>query len=86
MTWPRPGPDPAPRCTPHDPAPGPHPLRGPGHGATWPRTRPLILKPLGALYASRGRKPAARVRLALEAAERFSASVRGPFTIAKAPR
>jgi hypothetical protein len=35
---------------------------------------------LGALYASEGRKPRKRVTLALTAAERFSAGVRGPFT------
>ncbi|WP_433233811.1 hypothetical protein [Actinomadura nitritigenes] len=35
---------------------------------------------LGALYATSGqRKPRRRLRLALEAAERFSAGVRGPF-------
>ncbi|MFC7533898.1 hypothetical protein [Actinoplanes sp. GCM10030250] len=36
---------------------------------------------LGALFATAGRgmKPRARVRLALRAAERFSAGVRGPF-------
>lgn len=40
---------------------------------------------LGALYATaRSRmKPQRRVRLALEAAERFSAGVRGPFTYAE---
>ncbi|GAA4950353.1 hypothetical protein GCM10025331_43300 [Actinoplanes utahensis] len=37
---------------------------------------------LGALYATSGRgmRPRARIRLALGAAERFSAGVRGPFT------
>ncbi|SDS34139.1 hypothetical protein [Actinoplanes derwentensis] len=40
---------------------------------------------LGALYATAGRgvRPKARVRLALSAAERFSAGVRGPFTCKK---
>lgn len=40
---------------------------------------------LGALYATAGRgmRPKARVRLALTAAERFSAGVRGPFTCKK---
>lgn len=33
----------------------------------------------GALYANRSSKPKDRVRIALEAAERFSAGVRGPF-------
>lgn len=36
---------------------------------------------LGSLYTSAGRDPEARVRTALEAAERFSAGVRGPFTV-----
>ncbi|WP_430782038.1 hypothetical protein [Actinoplanes sp. G11-F43] len=40
---------------------------------------------LGALYATAGRgmRPKARVRLALSAAERFSAGVRGPFDCKK---
>lgn len=36
---------------------------------------------LGSLFSSRGRDPVARVHVALEAAERFSAGVRGPFPI-----
>lgn len=37
---------------------------------------------LGSLYSTRRmRSPNARIKLALESAERFSASVRGPFTI-----
>lgn len=36
---------------------------------------------LGALYASAGKPPEDRVRIALGAAERFSAGVRGPFVI-----
>jgi ATP-dependent protease HslVU (ClpYQ) peptidase subunit len=37
---------------------------------------------LGSLYSTRRlRSPNARIQLALESAERFSASVRGPFTI-----
>jgi ATP-dependent protease HslVU (ClpYQ) peptidase subunit len=36
---------------------------------------------LGALYASRGKPPKERVRMALEAAEELSAGVRGPFTL-----
>lgn len=36
---------------------------------------------LGALYASNGKDPRGRVKLALEAAAEFSAGVRGPFTI-----
>lgn len=35
----------------------------------------------GALYASKAEKPAKRVKLALKAAERFSAGVRGPFLV-----
>jgi ATP-dependent protease HslVU (ClpYQ) peptidase subunit len=40
---------------------------------------------LGALYATAGRgmRPRARVKLALRAAERFNAGVRGPFTCKK---
>lgn len=40
---------------------------------------------LGALYATKGRgmKPQARVKVALSAAERFSAGVRGPFVCQK---
>ena len=34
---------------------------------------------LGAMFASKSLKPTERVRVALEAAERFSAGVRGPF-------
>lgn len=40
----------------------------------------------GALYASAGMKPDARVRLALRAAERHSNGVRGPFTILRVAR
>jgi hypothetical protein len=36
---------------------------------------------LGSLYSTQGHPPRARVRLALEAAERFSAGVRGPFVV-----
>ncbi|MER9710189.1 hypothetical protein NKJ13_07955 [Mesorhizobium sp. M0174] len=36
---------------------------------------------LGALYANRAGKPRDRLRIALEAAERFSAGVRAPFHI-----
>lgn len=36
---------------------------------------------IGALYATGGQEPQARIRTALEAAERFSAGVRGPFRI-----
>jgi hypothetical protein len=36
---------------------------------------------LGAIYATAGHPPKARVRTALEAAEHLSAGVRGPFTI-----
>ncbi|WP_426730217.1 hypothetical protein [Myxococcus faecalis] len=35
----------------------------------------------GALFAARHLKPEARVRMALRAAERFSAGVRGPFRV-----
>lgn len=35
----------------------------------------------GAMYASAGRPAEERIRIALEAAERFSAGVRGPFVI-----
>jgi ATP-dependent protease HslVU (ClpYQ) peptidase subunit len=35
----------------------------------------------GSLFSSRGKSPEARVRTALEAAESFSAGVRGPFII-----
>lgn len=38
---------------------------------------------LGAMYASRGMEPYDRIMLALEAAERFSTGVRGPFRINK---
>jgi ATP-dependent protease HslVU (ClpYQ) peptidase subunit len=38
---------------------------------------------LGSLYSSRGRPPKERVVMALEAAERFSPYVRGPFVIEK---
>jgi ATP-dependent protease HslVU (ClpYQ) peptidase subunit len=34
---------------------------------------------LGAMYATRHLPPAKRIEMALEAAERFSAGVRGPF-------
>lgn len=40
---------------------------------------------LGALYATEGRPAEKRVRVALEAAERHSAGVRGPFNIVKLP-
>jgi len=36
---------------------------------------------LGAMHATQGYPPLQRVRIALEAAERWSAGVRGPFTI-----
>jgi len=36
---------------------------------------------LGALYVSKSMEPRNRVKLALRAAERFSAGVRGPYTI-----
>jgi|HubBroStandDraft_6_1064221.scaffolds.fasta_scaffold448767_2 ATP-dependent protease HslVU (ClpYQ) peptidase subunit len=36
---------------------------------------------LGALYAVAAKPPATRIQVALEAAERFSAGVRGPFTV-----
>lgn len=36
---------------------------------------------LGSLWSTKSRQPRDRVRLALEAAERFSAGVRGPFHI-----
>jgi len=36
---------------------------------------------LGSLYSTEGKPPESRVKLALEAAERFSAGVRGPFNI-----
>lgn len=36
---------------------------------------------LGALHATHGRRPEERIRVALEAAERFSTGVRGPFTV-----
>ena len=36
---------------------------------------------LGSLYSSRQLRPEARIRLALEAAERFNAGVRGPFVV-----
>lgn len=36
---------------------------------------------LGALYATAGQEPETRIRIALEAAERMSAGVRGPFSI-----
>lgn len=39
----------------------------------------------GALFATRGLKPEERVRTALEAAERFNAAVRAPFTILEGP-
>jgi ATP-dependent protease HslVU (ClpYQ) peptidase subunit len=35
----------------------------------------------GALFATQGQKPVARVRLALRAAERFNNGVRGPFLV-----
>jgi hypothetical protein len=38
---------------------------------------------LGSLYSTGGQPPEDRVRLALEAAERFSSGVRGPFVIKK---
>jgi len=38
---------------------------------------------LGSLYSTEGQPPEDRVRLALEAAERFIAGVRGPFVINK---
>lgn len=38
---------------------------------------------LGSLYSTHDLKPKERVQLALEAAEHFSAGVRGPFTILK---
>lgn len=38
---------------------------------------------LGSLHATVGQKPKKRITAALEAAERFSAGVRGPFTIEK---
>lgn len=38
---------------------------------------------LGSLYSSGGTRPRRRVKLALEAAEHFSAGVRGPMTIVK---
>ena len=43
---------------------------------------------LGALHAttSLGLQPKKRVRLALKAAERYSAGVRGPFTVMEVPR
>jgi ATP-dependent protease HslVU (ClpYQ) peptidase subunit len=41
---------------------------------------------LGALWATRGLEAPKRVRTALEAAERFSAGVRGPFTIVSTTR
>jgi hypothetical protein len=43
---------------------------------------------LGALYATAKTRmaPDKRVHLALQAAERFSAGVRGPFTVVEAPR
>lgn len=39
---------------------------------------------LGALYVTAGQAPKHRIRTALAAAERFSAGVRGPFTIVSA--
>lgn len=41
---------------------------------------------LGALYASAGMAPRERVELALRAAERHSAGVRGPYSFASLPR
>lgn len=38
---------------------------------------------IGAMYAAKALPPQKRIRLALEAAERFSAGVRGPFSIIK---
>lgn len=40
---------------------------------------------LGALYATMGKAPRKRLTVALEAAERFSAGVRAPFTIIREP-
>lgn len=40
---------------------------------------------LGALFATDGQPPAARLAVALAAAERFSAGVRGPFVTLSAP-
>ena len=39
---------------------------------------------LGAMYATVGQPPKQRIRVALEAAERFNPGVRGPFTIVSA--
>ena len=36
---------------------------------------------VGSLYSTKGRPPKERIKLALQAAERFSAGVRGPFII-----
>lgn len=41
---------------------------------------------LGALYATPDRRPKERIRIALSAAERFSAGVRRPFTIVATKR
>src|SRR5262249_25546320 len=41
---------------------------------------------LGALYATSDRRPKERIRIALSAAERFSAGVRRPFTIVATKR
>lgn len=38
---------------------------------------------LGVLYATKGHPPEERIRVALEAAERYSAGVRGPFVVEK---
>lgn len=40
----------------------------------------------GSLYSTKGRKPRERILLALRAAERFSAGVRGPFKVLELPR
>lgn len=40
----------------------------------------------GALFATSGQKPEARLRTALEAAERFSGGVRGPFAFSSVTR
>jgi hypothetical protein len=36
---------------------------------------------LGVMYATEGRKPEDRIRLALEASEKWTTDVRGPFTV-----
>ena len=40
---------------------------------------------LGALYATDGQRPEERIHMALAAAERFGAAVRGPFSVVREP-